>query len=312
MLYREALAHSLLTAMQADPKTLCLGVGVADPKGIFGTCKAAHDAYPERVIETPLSETMLTGALTGLALNGYKPVFVHARADFLTLSMEHLINTAAKWNASHRRKGPLPIVVRAIIGRGWGQGPQHSQSMFKALSGIPGLRVISPVTIDDALRSVPESLDSGVPTVILEPRRLYETELCWARFERPLANIVTIGDIALNAIEAQACLERQGVRVNVWPLVDSARLWGYSSAAPLVVCETGHGDADGLLADLATRPHGRIIRVSPPNCPCPTSAELERQWYPSAADIVSAVGESLGLDLTSDIKRPADAFRGPF
>ena len=91
MIYRLEVAKALSQAMQNDPKVLLMGEGVVKPTGIFGTTLEAAEKFPDRVMETPLSESMLTGACLGLALEGWKPVFVHARTDWLPTAMEHLV-----------------------------------------------------------------------------------------------------------------------------------------------------------------------------------------------------------------------------
>ena len=102
MKYREGLAQSLLDAMGNDPKVVILGESVSDPKGIFGTTLPSAQSYPERVIEIPVSENMITGACLGLALEGWKPVLVHSRCEFMMVAMENMINTAAKWKVLYR------------------------------------------------------------------------------------------------------------------------------------------------------------------------------------------------------------------
>jgi acetoin:2,6-dichlorophenolindophenol oxidoreductase subunit beta len=138
---REAL--DLALAMRTD--TYLLGEGVADPHGIFGTTKGLVDRYgADRVIEMPVAENGLTGIAIGSAMMGRRPIMTHQRIDFALLCLEQLFNTAAKshyvTNGGHR----VPLTVRMIIGRGWGQGPQHSQSLESMFAYIPGLKVAMP------------------------------------------------------------------------------------------------------------------------------------------------------------------------
>lgn len=171
MSYREAISQAIVDAMTADERVLIVGVGVTGPTHIFGTLSASFKAFPGRFVETPLSENAMTGMCVGLAIEGYRPILVHARADFLMVSMEALVNTAAKWSYINGR--PLPMVIRAIIGRGWGQGIHHSQDFTQMLSLVPGLAVYQPVD----LVTYREALNRGLnemPTVIFEPRILYD------------------------------------------------------------------------------------------------------------------------------------------
>ncbi len=175
MFYREAIAQEHLAILDRDPKAIILGVGVNDgAKYIFGTTKLAAEKYPDRVIETPLSETMLTGAIIGMAADGWHPVLVHARADFLYLSAEHLLNTAATWRMIHGTG--CPITVRAIIGQGWGNGPQHTKAPLEMFD-VLGLKVFTPANQDGITRAMNWAVKRDMPTVIFERRSLYDLEV---------------------------------------------------------------------------------------------------------------------------------------
>lgn len=175
MKFIEAVAQEHLRILDADPKALIFGAGVNDgAKHIFGTTKPAALKYPERVIETPLSETMLTGAMVGLAANGWHPTFVHARADFLYLSAEHILNTAATWRMIHGTG--CPVTFRAIIGRGWGNGPMHTKAPIEMFD-VPGIDVFTPSTRHGIRLAMNNAVDTGNPTVIFEQRSLYDLEV---------------------------------------------------------------------------------------------------------------------------------------
>ena len=220
MKYRDAISQSIVQAMKADPKVLLLGEMVTDPKHVFNTTALAHEHFPSRVIETPVSESMITGACVGLALEGWRPILVHARADFSPLSFSHLINTAAKIPFLHRR--PLPFVMRVIVGRGWGQGPVHSQSFHHMLAQVPGLNVFvpSPGRYDFLLGT---ALRSRQPSVIVEPRRLYETEQSEAAgcVVSPSDIVIAcIGDTILDGHIAHNTLRKMRIRASVLPWED--------------------------------------------------------------------------------------------
>src|SRR2546426_10216428 len=114
--------------MTRDPSVIVLGLGVDDFKALYGTTRGLQDEFgPERVFGTPLSEDAMTGVAIGAALAGLRPVHVHIRMDFLMLAMNQLINIAAKTHYMYGGQTAVPIVVRSIIGKSWGQGAQHSQ-----------------------------------------------------------------------------------------------------------------------------------------------------------------------------------------
>lgn len=317
MKYREEIAKALVEAMRHDPKVLILGEGVADPKGIFGTTLAASRVFPERVIETPLSENMLTGACLGLALEGWKPVFVHARCDFLMLTMEHLVNTAAKWRSVHGGR-IFTMVVRCLVGRGWGQGPNHSQALHAMFAHVPGLRVLYPVHPGNISYWLNEALLCGLPTIILEPRRLYEVDaMDYPTWERPDVFIATFGDVVLDAAHAAFELAKVKIKAQVYPIEDISAMHVPEADVPVVVADTGHlfcGAAAEVVARLTERGNTKIKRVGPPFLALPTSVALERQWYPGVRDILAAVYELLDIRSSSPEVAIAsdDRFRGPF
>jgi len=175
LIYRDAIAAEHLRILANDPMAVILGVGVNDgAKCVFGTTRLAAEKFPERVIECPLSETMLTGAIIGMAANGWHPIMIHARADFLYLSAEHLLNTAATWRMIHGTG--CPITVRAIIGEGWGNGPMHTKAPLEMFN-VEGLALFTPTTIYDINRAMNYAVATGVPTVIMERRRLYDLDV---------------------------------------------------------------------------------------------------------------------------------------
>jgi pyruvate dehydrogenase E1 component beta subunit len=317
MKYRDGMAKALLGAMRDDPKVLVLGEGVADPSGIFGTTSEVSRLFPERVIETPLSENMMTGACLGLALEGWKPIYVHARCDFLMLCMGHLVNTAAKWRSVHGDKG-FTFVTRALVGRGWGQGPNHSQALHAMFAHVPGLRVLYLVHPEKLSYWLIEALSCGWPTITLEPRRMYEVEaIDYPMWDQPDVFIITFGDVVLDAAYVARGLKLAGVKAQVYPIEDVSGMSLPEANKPTVVVDTGHiffGAAAEVVARLAERGNTQIKRVGPPFLALPTSAELERQWYPDAGDILEAVGELLDIRLSlPELAAGSDTrFKGPF
>lgn len=127
--YRDGLSVAMRSALSDHNKTIIIGQGVTDFKGIFDTLTGLHKEYPGRVIETPLSEDAVTGICIGAALNGLYPINTHIRADFGLLAANQIINMAAKYKYMFGGHFSVPMMVRMVIGRSWGQGAQHSQSL---------------------------------------------------------------------------------------------------------------------------------------------------------------------------------------
>lgn len=317
MKYREEMAAAILDAMQRDPKVVILGESVADPKGIFGTTLPASKTFPQRVIETPLSENVLTGACLGLALEGWKPIYVHARTEFMMPAMEQIVNIIAKWRFVHHDR-PVHLVLRSLIGRGWGQGPTHSQAFHAMFAHIPGLRVLYPVDPNNLRTWFNDALSCGWPTIILESRRLYEIEsIDYPIWENPDVSIVTFGDVVLDAAQVALDLDRIGIKAQVHPVEDVSALQLPETDLPTVIVDTGHlrfGAAAEVMARLAERGNIKTKRVGPPFIALPTSAPLEQEWYPSVDDIMNAVCDLLDIRHSMSVLGSTrdNEFRGPF
>ncbi len=300
--YAQEIASTTVRLMDDDESVIVLGEGVADPKGIFGTTKAAHEKYPDRVYETPLSENLLTGALAGMASNGLRPIYVHARAEFSLLAFEHMVNTIAKWPWLHGGQN-LPIIIRMLVGRGWGQGPTHSQSFHGWLQSVPGLNVYYPVFAHTVQWFFRKSCLEGKPSIIIEPRRMYQySKALWDYGIRkpprsPKIVFTTLGDCVLEAMAAANAMNDSGVHATVNPVEELLHWYPpslHGHNVPIVVVDTAHGQADWLVSNLSQAGYS-VGLVQPPNTPCPTAEHLERQWYPTAARIWHKAADMLGL-----------------
>jgi len=172
--FSEAILEGLDQAMERDRRVVLVGEGVPDPKAIFGTTSGLRQKYGNRrIFDMPLSENGMTGICIGAALSGMRPVMVHQRIDFALLAMDQLVNNAAKWHYMFDGKVSVPLVVRMIIGRGWGQGPQHSQSLHAMFAQVPGLKVVMPTTACDAKGMLIAAIEDENPVLFIEHRWLH-------------------------------------------------------------------------------------------------------------------------------------------
>jgi len=347
--YREALAEGLVQAMEADPTVFVMGPGVSDPKGIFGTTLAAFKRFGEtRVFDTPLSENTLTGACIGAALSGLRPVLVHARNDFMLLTMDQLINNAAKWRYMSGGVSKVPMTVRGIIGRGWGQGPQHSQSLQALFAHTPGLKVVMPATPEDAKGLLIASIQEDCPVVVLEHRQLYERlgpvpehpysiplGKAVVRREGKDATIVACSFMVIEALEAAERLSEEDLEVEVidlrtvCPLDEDLIFQSVEKTGRLVVADTSFRNC-GIAAEVSARVADHLFpslkagirRVTLPDIPVPTTWALEALIYPDVNDLVQAVKstidgrvtlETVGQRRGTVAQGPRDKdFHGPF
>lgn len=339
--YWQAISEALVQCMEADPSIFIAGIGVDDFKGVFGTTRAAFERFGhERVFDIPNCENAMTGIAIGAAAVGKRPVMVHPRNDFMFLALDMLINLAAKWRYMFGQDRGVPIVVRGIVGRGWGQGATHSQSIHATLAHYPGLTVAMPATPGDAKGLLVGALRGTGPAILLEHRALYEHE--GEVPEAPVAvpfgqgtilrsgedvTIVGCSLMAYEALRAAELLEEQGVSAevvdvrSVRPLDEELILSSVRKTGHLVVADTSwamYGFSSEVAALVAEKEYASlrapVRRVTPPDCPAPVSKPLEDAFHPNAQTIAEACLHI--LDRHGESARPIsdvqEKFTGPY
>src|ERR671934_2730203 len=172
--YIEAIREATDQEMERDSSVVVFGLDVDDPKAIQGTTGGLLEKYgQERVFGTPLSEDAMTGAAVGMALAGLRPIHVHIRMDFLLLAMNQLVNVAAKSRYMYGGRVAVPLVVRSMIGKSWGQGAQHSQGLYSFFMHVPGLKVVAPSNSYDAKGCLAAAVRDDNPVLYVEHRLLH-------------------------------------------------------------------------------------------------------------------------------------------
>lgn len=343
--YREALHIAMCEAMEHNDNTLLIGQGVNDFKGIFGTVTGLHERYPSRVIETPIAEDSIAGVCIGAALNGMYPINTHIRADFGLIIFNQLINLAAKYKYMFGGLFEVPMLIRLVVGRSWGQGAQHSQSLQSLMAHIPGLRVVMPASPGAVLSTYRHALrNHRGPVVSLEHRLLYELSFDSSSdvLEKPFGSrIISTGSdltliatsvMVLEAKRAAKHLEELGITAEIIDLNSISHpdhgmiLGSLRKTGKLLVVDTSW-QAYGVAAEI-----NRIINESDPTilkkpsvslgmkpAPCPTAKALEDMYYPDVHDIVEAATK-LARGNINGIKMPPKQsmtdfykhFKGPF
>jgi pyruvate/2-oxoglutarate/acetoin dehydrogenase E1 component len=347
--YNEALLEATDQALAGDERVYLMGLGVPDPKAIFGTTAGLQAKYgPQRVMDMPTAENGMTGVAIGSALVGMRPMMVHQRVDFTLLALDQVINNAAKWRYMFGGKAHVPIVIRMIVGRGWGQGPQHSQSLQATYAHIPGLAVLMPATPHDAKGLLLAAVDYDDPVIIIEHRWLQNTfgPVPEEPYRVPIgsANVVRTGGAAtivasshmlVESLRAAEGLARHGIEAEVVdlrsirPLDRATILASVRKTGRLVVVDNGWRSF-GVAAEIVTTVTEAAfealrrapIRVTFPDGYVPTTPALAKHYYPTPAMIANAVRAQLELepldeatygfptDRLPDIPDPS--FRGPF
>lgn len=336
--YSDAINEAMHQQMNKNKNIVVYGL----ENKVFGSLKNLEKKFGKKnFFYTPLSEDMLTGMSLGLALAGKVAVFNHLRVDFLLLGMNQLINMISNYNFSTNGSQKLPILIRAVIGRGWGQGYQHSKSLQSIFAHIPGLKVIMPSTPHDAKGMINSALTGNSPVICLEHRWLY-----WQKDIVPKtnykvsldkANVLRKGkDISLictswmnvEAFQAANFLEKFGISCEIIDLrslspIDSKTIiksvnktrrcvvLDYDWLPYGVSSEVSHIVNNNLFGKLKNP----VERLGFKFTPCPTSRHLENEFYPNCRDIIHIISKMFnkkintnGIDLYSHEKK----FTGPF
>ena len=176
MTFLQAINRALHDAMEADPTVLALGEEVADPEGggVLGVTKGLSDRFGEhRVLSTPISEQAITGAAIGASLAGYRPVAEIMLMNFITVSMDMLVNHAAKLRFMSGGQTNVPIVVRTMTGTGFSTGGQHCDFYEAWFAHTAGMKVVIPSNASDAYGLLRSAIEDDDPVIFIENIPLY-------------------------------------------------------------------------------------------------------------------------------------------
>jgi acetoin:2,6-dichlorophenolindophenol oxidoreductase subunit beta len=346
--YIEAIREATEICLEEDPAVTVIGLGVPDPKGIFGTTAGLQEKFGlARILDAPISENGLTGMVIGGALAGLRPILTHQRVDFALLSLEQIINQAAKWHYMFDAKGgSVPIVIRMIVGRGWGQGPQHSQSLHSLFAHIPGLRVVAPSTPREAKGVLLSAVRDPNPVIYIEHRWLHGLKgpVPYGGKGLSLNSAavacsgcdITIAAFSYGLIEAMRAArflaESSGIDCEVvdlrtlnpldWTTIEKS----IAKTRRLLVIDEDHRHC-GFSAEIMARAmecpvelQARPKRLTLPDVPSPSSSFLASEFYYDASDICREILVLCGKDasladaypLSQWADKPSFDFPGPF
>jgi pyruvate dehydrogenase E1 component beta subunit len=318
--FGQAINKAIADAMAADPSVIVMGEDVAGPGGPFGVTRGLLDKFgAERTRDTPISEAAIVGAAVGAAMTGLRPVVEIMFMDFVTLTMDALVNQAAKARFMFGGQCSVPMVVRMPHGGGINAGPQHSQCLEAWLAHIPGLKVVCPATVADAYGLTRSAIADDDPVIVVENKALYAakgelpdgasmTPIGRARTAREGrdATIVSYGAMVAVALAAAADLTQAGIEAEV---IDLRSLQPWDKPAVLASLSRTHRlvvvheavEEFGVGAEIAAcmadagfdELDGPIVRVGAPFMPTPFARTLEDWYRPDAAKIVAAVKKTL-------------------
>ena len=227
--YAEAIKEATEQAMQMSKKVMIIGQHIDYSPGVFGTTVGLVDKFGEkRVRDFPAAESLMTAAGIGAAIDGQRVILVHSRIDFMLYSLDAIVNWLSMWRFKSNKVSNVPMVIRAIVGKGWGQGPQHSKSLHSWFAHLPGIKVAMPSTAFDAKGIMLESIFGQSPTIIIENRSLFSltdqvpTIPYRVRYGKAVIRkkgkditLVAIGPLVVDALKAASKLELEGISAEV-------------------------------------------------------------------------------------------------
>ncbi len=317
--FREQLYRALRDELERDPKLILLGEDIREYGGAFAVTGDLHERFPDRVINTPISENSFVGLATGAALGGMRVVVELMFMDFVTLAMDQIVNHAAKIHYMYAGQFRVPIVIRMPYGGYRGYGPSHSQCLASWFMSVPGLKIVVPSSAAHAGALLTECIRDDNPVLFLEHKLLYgqrapadggtpaAVRIAQARVVRGGADvsIITYGFGVHLALQAAERLAPEGVDAEVVDLVTlkpydaetvfaSVRRTGKAVFLEEGVKTGGVGAeicaavAENCLWDL----DGRLVRLGARDLPVPAAVEAEALVLPTVEDVVRAARQA--------------------
>lgn len=341
--YPEAIREATEQEMARDHSVIVLGQGVDDPKAILGTTKGLLEKFGhKRVFDTPLSEDGMTGMAVGAALAGLRPIHTHIRMDFVLLAMNQIINMAAKMRYMFGGEVCVPLVIRSLIGKSWGQGAQHSQSIYPQFINIPGLKIVAPSTPYDAKGCLIQSIRDNNPVLFIEhrllyyqkgyvPQKSYTIPFSKARILAEGKDITLIGisQMAIECLRARQYLREVDIEAEVIDPVSLSPLdiktieISVVKTKKLIVVDNAWmpcGAGAEIITQLIEKNLHKdmeVYRMGFAFVPCPTTPALEQHFYPDAKNIASRAYRMLfphgkPWQPTAQLQIEEVEFKGPF
>jgi pyruvate/2-oxoglutarate/acetoin dehydrogenase E1 component len=319
--YREAVRDTLATAMREDEDVFIMGEDIAEMGGSMGVTQGLVDEFgPERVRNTPISEMAIVGAGIGAAMQGMRPVVEIMYEDFLTLSLEQIVNQAAKHRYMSGGQVKVPLTIRTQGGAGWSPGAQHAQQLEAWLVHIPGLKVVFASTPEDVRGLLWSSIYDDNPVIFFEHRTLYgikanvpdELEpipLGRARVHREGEDVTVIatGRLVHESLAAAEEAEKEGVSVEVVDprtlqpldedsLVGSVKKTNRAVVAHEAVTRMGFGAEVAAVLQFQAFDwlDAPIERVGAKFVPLPFAPVMEEFVVPLAEDVLEAIRRTVG------------------
>ena len=314
--FREAVIEAMAEEMRRDASVVLIGEDVGRSGGIFKCSEGLFEEFgPERVIDAPISEEGYIGVSVGAAMTGLRPIAELMFGDFSLLTMDQLVNQAAKIRYMTGGQCKVPLTVRLTMGAGRSSAAQHSQSLHALFAHIPGLKVAVPSCPSDAKGLLKSAIRDDNPVLVFEDKMMYNDEgpvadgdvivpLGEADIKRPGSDVTLVATSSMVgvALEAAVSLAADGIEAEVvdprslFPLdaealIDSVKKTGFA-----VVIDEGagrYGVTGELAATIQERAFdwldGPVLRVAAADVPIPFSPTLEMPTIPDVERVLDAV-----------------------
>ncbi|MGE5636133.1 MAG: alpha-ketoacid dehydrogenase subunit beta [Nocardioidaceae bacterium] len=328
--FQQAINEALGQEMERDPSVVLFGEDVVGGSGapgeddawggVLGVTKGLYPRFPDRVLDTPISESAFVGAAAGAAASGLRPVVELMFVDFVGVCLDQIFNQAAKFRYMFGGKAVTPMVIRTMFGAGIRAASQHSQALYPIFTHIPGLKVAVPATPYDAKGLLIAAIRDDDPVIFLEHKVLYtiEGDVPEEPYAIPLGEASIVregGDVTVVALgrmvhlAEQAAEELQGEGIDcelidprtTSPLDDETILESVEATGRLVVVDEASPRC-GMAADIVAKVSQEAFSdlqaaprmVTPPHSPVPFSPVLEDAYVPTPAAIADAVRQTAG------------------
>jgi pyruvate dehydrogenase E1 component beta subunit len=321
MTYAEAVRNAIALKMREDNDVFMLGEDIGVYGGAFGVSRGLIEEFgPERIRNTPISESGIAGAAVGAALTGMRPILELQFSDFITIATDQIINQAAKIRYMYGGKGKVPMVLRTPGGSGTGAAAQHSQSLEAWMAHIPGLKVVQPSNAYDAKGLLISAIEDDNPVIFYEhkllyglkeqvPEEIYRIPLGKAAVKREGKDVTVIATSVMvpKALEAAKALEAEGIDIEVIdprtlvPLDEETLIRSVQKTSRVVIVHEAVKRA-GFGAEIASviveseafdYLDAPIERLGGKAVPIPYNPELEKRAVPQIEDIIQSVKRTL-------------------
>lgn len=315
--YRQVISKAIAAAMREDPRVIFFGEDVAAAGGAFKATPGLIEEFGgDRVRDTPISEQAIVGAALGAAITGLRPIAEIMFADFAGVCFDQIVNQVAKYRYMSGGQVKVPLVIRMSNGAGSGFGAQHSQPAENWFLNVPGLKIVTPGTVEDLYGLMLSAVRDDNPVLFFEHKNLFSLkgEISPGSVEAiPLgvaanvrsgadATVVANQQMRHRAMEAADILATQGIEITVIdprtlvPFDDEAVLTSLRQTSRLVVVQEAppSGSWGASLISRVVTNHMELLDappalVSAEETPVPYAREMEEAWLPSVDDIVAAV-----------------------